>query len=508
MSSEIIVIGSGLSGLLSGYLLSKEGFEVTLLEKNSKSGGSLQMFRRDIYTFDTGMHYIGSMAPGQTLYNYWKYFGLSGRLNLRKMDPDGFDRLSFGSGNVPGEQGEFPLAQGFENFRERLLPYFPGADAVLKKYTSELDEIAKAHPLYNLELPTDSHIDYFQSINASSFLSDLTSGIRHPASGIRLHDILTGNNFLYAGNPASTPLSQFGLINHSFISSAWRMNGGSQQIADILANGIHSQGGKVMVRKKVTRIGKKGEKFFITTADGDHFESDKVISDIHPAITLQLLKGIPVQKAYRERIGSLTNSVSVFTIYLGLKPGVFPFINHNTYHCSARNIWSGLPPMGDAWPDSFLFMTPPEPDQGIFASTAVIMASMRFDETKSWENSESGTRDKEYLIFKARRSKRLLDLAYEKFPELKEAIATIDISTPLTWRDYTGTQEGSMYGIMKDAVSAGKTVIFPKTKIPGLFLTGQNVNMHGAVGVTIGAVMTCGEIIGLPFVLKSIKRAL
>jgi all-trans-retinol 13,14-reductase len=65
-----------------------------------------------------------------------------------------------------------------------------------------------------------------------------------------------------------------------------------------------------------------------------------------------------------------------------------------------------------------------------------------------------------------------------------------------------------MYGIAKDASNPLLTTIPPKTKIPGLFLTGQNVNLHGAVGVTIGAAMTCGEILGLPYVLKAIKNAL
>jgi hypothetical protein len=31
------------------------------------------------------------------------------------------------------------------------------------------------------------------------------------------------------------------------------------------------------------------------------------------------------------------------------------------------------------------------------------------------------------------------------------------------------------------------------------------VNLHGALGVTIGAVMTCGEILGLPYVMEKIR---
>ncbi|MBL7137144.1 MAG: NAD(P)/FAD-dependent oxidoreductase [Bacteroidales bacterium] len=536
--NNIIIIGSGLGGLLSGYLLSKESLRVTVLEKRRKFGGCLQTFKRDKYIFDTGMHYIGSLEPGQPLYNYWKYFGLTGKLNLLQMDPDGFDRISFGYKETSGIIQEFPLAQGFDNFRDRLLPYFPGAESALTSYTKKLDEIAHSHPLYNLELPSTNSTEHYSSIKAFDFLNDLASGIRDiplprppefpgqalpskggeypasriqdPGSGISLSNVLAGNNFLYAGNPATTPLSQFGLINHSFISSAWRLAGGSQQIANILVEGIRVQGGEVVAKKKVISIGQTGERFTIETADGDRFEAAQIVSDIHPAVTLHLLDGIPVQKAYRERITSLENTISVFTVYLGLKPDTFPFLNHNVYHHISSSVWTDA---GSRIPDNrrpmqFLFMTPPEKDQGPFANTAVVMTPMLFEEVREWEKSDAGAREKSYFVFKARKAKQLLDQVYRKFPDLKESVATIDISTPLTWRDYTGTPEGSMYGIVKDATHPQKTIILPTTKIPGLFFTGQSVNLHGALGVTIGAVMTCGEMLGMTHVMENIKRAL
>jgi all-trans-retinol 13,14-reductase len=50
-----------------------------------------------------------------------------------------------------------------------------------------------------------------------------------------------------------------------------------------------------------------------------------------------------------------------------------------------------------------------------------------------------------------------------------------------------------------------KTFISPKTKIENLFLTGQSINMHGVLGVTIGAVVTCSEILGKDYLIKKIR---
>ena len=41
-----LVIGGGLGGLFTGAILSKEGFKVTVVEKNITIGGGLQNFMR------------------------------------------------------------------------------------------------------------------------------------------------------------------------------------------------------------------------------------------------------------------------------------------------------------------------------------------------------------------------------------------------------------------------------------------------------------------------------
>ncbi|WP_294290689.1 FAD-dependent oxidoreductase, partial [uncultured Chryseobacterium sp.] len=43
---DILVIGSGLGGLVSALVLAKEGLKVCVLEKNNQYGGNLQTFSR------------------------------------------------------------------------------------------------------------------------------------------------------------------------------------------------------------------------------------------------------------------------------------------------------------------------------------------------------------------------------------------------------------------------------------------------------------------------------
>jgi oxygen-dependent protoporphyrinogen oxidase len=54
MNKNIVVIGAGISGLTTAYLLSKKGFDVTIIEKNNSVGGSIESVFENGFLFDRG----------------------------------------------------------------------------------------------------------------------------------------------------------------------------------------------------------------------------------------------------------------------------------------------------------------------------------------------------------------------------------------------------------------------------------------------------------------------
>lgn len=66
---DVVIVGSGLGGLVSSIILAKEGYSVCVLEKNNQYGGNLQTFVRDKTIFDTGIHYIGGLEKVRTCIN-------------------------------------------------------------------------------------------------------------------------------------------------------------------------------------------------------------------------------------------------------------------------------------------------------------------------------------------------------------------------------------------------------------------------------------------------------
>jgi all-trans-retinol 13,14-reductase len=487
---DIIIAGSGLGGLLCGFILAKEGMHVCILEKNLQAGGCLQTFRRKGVVFDTGVHYFGGMDPAQPLHRYWEYFGLTGSVEMERMNRDGFDIIGI-------SDRDYPIAIGFDNFVEQLLPCFPSEKKNLEKYVSSLKEISAAFPLYNLELPKDHKEEKYRSQGAFDFFHSLTG------SGI-LGSVLAGNNLLYAGNREHTPLYLPGLINHSFISSAWRTVGGSAQIAKKLAESILSLGGEIHLDEEVTEIGVKENIFKVLTKMGKCFLSEKFISGIHPATTLQMMDPAAFRRSYFIRIKNLQNTVSSFALYIVLNDRSFPYLDHNYYYHSTNDVWNDDKSKG--WPSGYMLHTPAPASEDGFARNMIILSAMPFEKVKKWEHSRQGDRGREYSDFKDHCAASLLNLAEQRFPGLKSAISYMEASTPLTWRDHTGIPEGSLYGIERDYKDPLITTLLPSTKIPGFYFTGQNLNLHGMLGVTIGAVLTCGEIIGLEYLLKKIRN--
>ena len=245
--------------------------------------------------------------------------------------------------------------------------------------------------------------------------------------------------------------------------------------------------------------------FKVLTKTGGCYLSKNFISGIHPAKTMQMMDPAYFRRSYFIRIKNLHNTVSSFAVYLVMNDRSFPYLDHNYYYHSTEDVWNDG--KGEGWPSGYMLHTPAPASAGGYAGNMIILSAMPFEKVKKWEHTQSGNRGQEYLDFKDRWANALLDLAAKRFPGLRPAIKYMEASTPLTWRDYTGIPEGSMYGIERDYQDPLVTTLLPATKIPGFYFTGQNMNLHGVLGVTIGAVLTCGEMLGLGYILDKVRKS-
>ena len=148
------------------------------------------------------------------------------------------------------------------------------------------------------------------------------------------------------------------------------------------------------------------------------------------------------------------------------------------------------------------------PDNDLqYASTGVILSYMQMSDVEKWRGTSIGKRGKAYEEFKKAKAEKLLSVLEMHFPGIRSKIQTYYTSTPLTYLDYTGTEGGSMYGNAKD-INLGSACRVPqRTKVPNVYLTGQNINSHGMLGVLVGAIVTCSELLSAKKIYEQIKEA-
>ena len=137
---DVIIIGSGISGLTAGVLLAEKGKKVLILEKHFKVGGWTHTFKRDCYEWDVGIHYIGEVhskrSPVRKLFDQIS----NGQLEWNKMD-DNYDRIIF-----PDQEYNFTAPR--DRFIPDMIEHFPGIEDKLVTYLDIIDSCVKSGQNY------------------------------------------------------------------------------------------------------------------------------------------------------------------------------------------------------------------------------------------------------------------------------------------------------------------------------------------------------------------------
>lgn len=278
MKQKAVIIGGGLGGLFTGAFLSKEGVEVTVLEKNNVIGGGLQCFKRNGTCFETGMHILGGFHPGGSLNRICAYLGILDKLEIRHTDADAMDAILY------GEDGScYTLPTGKDAFTRYLQQQFPADSEGIKRYMDAMYALSyevDAFYLRSSEMSLFSHSDDF-FMPADEFIAQYVSDRR-------LRDLLAYMSPMYGGIAGHTPAYVHALINVLYINGSSQFVDGSQQLADRLAEVIESCGGHVIAGDAVESV-KVVDRVVesVMTKSKKQYVGDWYISDVHPATLLR-----------------------------------------------------------------------------------------------------------------------------------------------------------------------------------------------------------------------------
>lgn len=480
---RVIIIGSGFSGLSSAVVLLKNNYDVIVLEQGRQIGGCLQCFSRSGVKYETGMHFIGSARPDQTIGAVFKYLEIYDNLSLSQLDETCYNIISI-------EGKEYPMANGREAFIDGLAHFFPDQRKNLETYFDLVDQVASASTLHTLK-----HAEADNVINNTFLTTSINHVIDSVVTDPLLANILVGDLPLYSAQRDKTPFATHAFIRDFYNQSAFRIVGGSDIIAKSLTSTINRYGGQVLKGKKVTSIKCDDTHALGVEVNNTEFvPCDYVVSDIHPIRTLELLDTRLIRPAYRNRVNNMPQTEGCFTLYVHFKKDRMPYMNHNYFAYDGKP-WGCEDYNEQSWPKGWLYMHFCNEDKQKFAESGEVISYMNIKDVLPWQGTSVGRRGQQYEAFKLNKAHKLMQSVERVFPGFSDTVADFHTSTPLTYLDYTGTADGSMYGIAKDVNAGAGSRISYRTKVPNLFLTGQNVNSHGLLGTMVGAIVTCSAFV-------------
>ena len=251
-------------------------------------------------------------------------------------------------------------------------------------------------------------------------------------------------NALRLSSPDGVTMEEYAHVMEPFKKGSWRLPSG-----DLIVKCLAAQiNGTIRTGCAVTAI----EPGLVRCEDGSTYEGT-IVSDIHPRATFALFKG-HVRPAYLRRLKTLEDGPGIFTVYCKLRPEALHYQPWSTTY------------------DGNLMVHFANPDANGFARSVDLLTF-----------SEKLVPDRAALAEKM----------IAKVPGLEQAVEKYWTSTPATWERYTGTPGGSAFGIRKKDATC---YVHPRTPVPGLYLTGQNCGLHGILGVSETALVTCREILG------------
>lgn len=503
---DVIVIGSGIGGLTSAACLSAMGKKVIVLEQHYTAGGLTHSYARNGYEWDVGVHYIGSMEPGSLPRRIFDFLS-GGALQWAAMDRN-YDRIILGG-------DEFNLVAGKQNFSAELQKHFPQERAAIAKYLELIREAEKYYQRFLFDKLLPLWLSKLRRLTRLNFYPDhlfksTYDVLRGLTDNERLIAVLTGQWGDQGLPPKQSVFMTHSLIARHYLRGGYYPVGGAWKIADSIIPQIQQSGGEVFTYADVDNIIiNNGKAVGVTMADGTLIYAPKVISSagVVNTFTKLLPEAVSRQTGYFELVQQLQPSHAYIGMYIGLqgtaeelglpKTNLWVYPNEKYDETVAAFIEDPNAPL----PVVYLsFPSAKDPDyqrRWPGTSTIEIVAPCHYETFEPWRNTGWGKRGDAYDQLKTRYSERLLEVLYQQLPQLRGKVDYYETSTPLSNAYFCRYERGECYGLNHDLRRFQQVWLRPKTKIPGLYLTGQDIATCGVVSAMIAGLFTAMSILGV-----------
>lgn len=478
---NVIVVGAGIGGLCTAIRLLKEGYKVTIYEKESTIGGKVNIKHEKETCFDMTASIL--MTP----HIYTEIFESAGRnykdyIELVKLDP--IYRVNYSDGKSYDFYSDLEkMISVLENMEKGLsIEYLDFLHDSYKKYLIS-KEMFLNKPMMNID-----EILNLKSLKRLVDISPIASTNKYISSKISNHKLREYLIFqsMYIGSNPFTTSNLYTLIPAiSHIYGLWYIKGGFYKYILALEKLIYELGGKIETEKEVEKIIVEDNKVKGIVLEDKKYMSDIVICNADFPYSVKNLLKYEVKEGFynSKNIDTKDYSCSVFIIYLGLNKKYNNLKVHNIYISdrfreSIENPFKGKLPKN---PSLYLY-SPSAEDNDISKKydqiiNIVVRVPNLLSEDITW-NKETVKEFRNTIINQVKLIKGL--------ENIEQNIEYEDYLTPKDLKEKFNSYNGTAFGLSH---KLSQTICFrPNIKsknIEGLYFIGSSTHPGNGVSVII-----------------------
>jgi all-trans-retinol 13,14-reductase len=476
-----LVVGSGISGLTAALLLGLNKRRVLLIEKAPHIGGSMARFKLRGVPFDTGFHFTGGFSPGGLLDDMLTVLGIRNEIQPVFLDPERANRFVF---EETGESVEFPSSPAL--LSRKLSEAFPADAEAVKKYFERVEHVRNQTVTMDIR-----HIHSAPEPVEEDFIT-LQSALDELTDNEQLKAALSGFAMCYGTPPAEVSFAAHCRMCHGLYESVARVEQGGEAFIrafeaafrpldiDIACNTVIEECLDLHDRT----VGK------VRLSSGDEVSFDTGLFTINPHSILQILPEENLSRGFAHRVNAFEPSAGFFTLFALTGEenpddqivSLFPSADVNAMLNSESADESAI-----------VMMRGRETVDGKPCHTLIAFEPCFENTTAPWAASELRQRPADYYAWKQQKTDRMCERIFAAFPELRGRLSVLDSASPLTFRDYLHSPDGSAYGIKQ---KVGQFNLIGRLPWRNLFAAGQSALLPGVVGAMISSFIVVRSLLG------------
>lgn len=489
---DVIVIGSGIGGLVTATQLVAKGARVLVLERYLIPGGSSGYFDRQGYRFDVGASMIfgfGQQGTTNLLTRALKAVDVSletipDPVQIHYHLPNGLD---------------LKVHQDYENYLQELTKFFPHEQVGIRRFYDECWQVfncLNVMDLLSLEEPRYLARVFFQHpfacLGLVKYLPQNAGDIarRYIRDPILLK-FIDMECYCWSVVPADrTPMINAGMVfSDRHYGGINYPKGGVGQIAQKLVEGLEKYGGHIEYKARVTKIlQENGRAVGVQLASGEVYRAKRIVSNATRWDTFEKL--IPSEQmpiAERKWQQRYQKSPSFLSLHLGVKAEALP--QGTECHHILLEDWDRMED-----PEGTVFVSIPTL---LDADLAPAGHHIIHTFTPSWIDDWQGLSPTEYQNQKETAAERVIDRLEKIFPDLSASLDYQEVGTPRTHRRFLGREDGTYGPIPTRKLRGLLGMPFNRTAISGLYCVGDSTFPGQGLNAVAFSGFACAHRVGV-----------